>query len=160
MITHPPDRRLELPEPKTDTTAQLGKRFLQPTRSVGRFLQPTQSECISYDMVPSPYYYLVLNQRTSFFCGQPRDPNSTMSLDTFLIPLVPPLPSTPAPLNNNTHEGVLPVVASPNSATTPNNSHQRSKITVDASPKLPPPHPFSDCLPLCRRRNRATGRCQ
>ncbi len=33
------------PEPKTDTTAQLEKRFLQPTRRVGRFLQPTQSEC-------------------------------------------------------------------------------------------------------------------
>ncbi len=31
---------------KTDTTAQLEKRFLQPTRSVGRFLQPTQSRCI------------------------------------------------------------------------------------------------------------------
>ncbi len=34
------------PEQKTDTTAQLEKRFLQPTRSVGRFLQPTRSECI------------------------------------------------------------------------------------------------------------------
>ncbi len=33
-------------EPKTDTTAQLEKRFLQPTRSVGRFLQPMRSECI------------------------------------------------------------------------------------------------------------------
>ena len=31
---------------KTDTTAQLEKRFLQPTRSVGRFLQPARSECI------------------------------------------------------------------------------------------------------------------
>jgi hypothetical protein len=30
------------PEPKTDTTAQLEKRFLQPTQSMGRFLQPTR----------------------------------------------------------------------------------------------------------------------
>jgi hypothetical protein len=36
-----------------------------------------------------------------------------MSLDTFLIPLVPLLPSTPVPLNDNTHEGVLPAVAWP-----------------------------------------------
>jgi hypothetical protein len=100
-----------------------------------------------------PVELLVLNQRTLFFCGQPHDPNLTMSPDTFRIPLVPPLPSTPAPLNDNTREGVLLAVASPNLATTPNRSHQRSKITVDASPKLPPPRPFSDCLPLCRRRN-------
>ncbi len=31
---------------KTDTTAQLEKKFLQPTRSVGRFLQPMRSECM------------------------------------------------------------------------------------------------------------------
>ena len=62
-----------------------------------------------------------------------------MSLATFLIPLVPSLPSPPVPLNDNTREGVLPVVASTNLATTPNGSHQRSKITVDASPKSTPP---------------------
>ena len=38
---------------KTDTTAQLEKRFLQPTRSVGRFLQPTRSECIRSSVSPS-----------------------------------------------------------------------------------------------------------
>ena len=39
------------PEPKTDTTAQLEKRFLQSTQSVSRFLQPTQSECIDRDIL-------------------------------------------------------------------------------------------------------------
>ncbi len=38
---------------KTDTTAQLEKRFLQPTQSVGRFLQPTQSKCIRSSVHPS-----------------------------------------------------------------------------------------------------------
>jgi hypothetical protein len=61
-----------------------------------------------------------------------------MSLGTFPIPLVPLLPSTLAPLNDNTSEGIFPAVALPNFATTPNGSHQRSKITVNASPKLPP----------------------
>ena len=51
-----------------------------------------------------------LNQRTSCFCGQPRDPNLTMSLVTFLTPLVPPLPSPPAPLNDNTCEGAAHVL--------------------------------------------------
>ncbi len=41
------------PEPKTDTTAQLEKKFLQPTRSVGRFLQPTRSECSHFFVSPS-----------------------------------------------------------------------------------------------------------
>ncbi len=40
-------------KPKTDTTAQLEKRFLQPTRRVGRFLQPTQSECIRFSVSQS-----------------------------------------------------------------------------------------------------------
>ena len=38
---------------KTDTTAQLEKRFLQPARSMGRFLQPTQSECICFSVCQS-----------------------------------------------------------------------------------------------------------
>ncbi len=41
------------PEPKTDTTAKLEKRFLQPTQSVGRFLQLTRSECIQSSVGPS-----------------------------------------------------------------------------------------------------------
>jgi hypothetical protein len=56
-----------------------------------------------------------------------------MSLDTFPVPLVPLLPFTPVPINDNTREGVLPAVALPNLATTPNGSHQRSKITVNVA---------------------------
>ncbi len=54
------------------------------------------------NIIPSPYFLVWLNQRTLFCCGQPHDLNSTMSLDTFPIPLVPLLPSTPAP-STTTH---------------------------------------------------------